>query len=206
MYLPLRKLFVIPCPAALSHKPSISFIRNFLLAFVSLLLSVSLPTLVPLPLWPVISLSLHVSTGSSCPSAISLLITRRISPNMAVISLKCNSSSWACSLSKSNVDGSYHFGFTLVTFSSLPFPCTQDFKADTTHFAFASYLLSTSGGKGRVSTETPQTKQKDAGATQVTLLTGICSLSCFALRIALITIMHVKAVSSPNSVFLSSSQ
>ena len=100
-------------------------------------------------------------------------ITRRISPNMAVISLKCNSSSWACSLAKGNIPGSYHFGFTPGNFLQLAFPCTKDFKADSTHFAFAVYLLSTSGGKGRVSAETPQTKQKDAGATQVTLLTGI---------------------------------
>ena len=33
--------------------------------------------------------------------------------------------------------------------------------------------MKTPGGKGRISTETPQTKQKDAGATQITLLTGI---------------------------------
>ena len=104
-------------------------------------------------------------------------ITRRISPNMAVISLKCSSSSWACSLAKGNIDGSYHFGFSPGNFLQLAFPCTKDFNndnnANSIHFAFAIYLLSTSGGKGRISTETPQTKQKDAGATQITLLTGI---------------------------------
>ena len=59
----------------------------------------------------------------------------------------------------------------------LAFPCTKEFNndnnANSIHFAFAIYLLNTSGGKGRISTETPQTKQKDAGATQITLLTGI---------------------------------
>ena len=104
-------------------------------------------------------------------------ITRRISPNMAVISLKCTSSSWACSLAKGNIDGSYHFGFSPGNFLQLAFPCTKEFNndnnANSIHFAFAIYLLSTSGGKGRISTETPQTKQKDAGATQITLLTGI---------------------------------
>ena len=104
-------------------------------------------------------------------------ITRRISPNMAVISLKCNSSSWACSLAKGNIDGSYHFGFSPGNFLQLAFPCTKEFNndnnANSIHFAFAIYLLNTSGGKGRISTETPQTKQKDAGATQITLLTGI---------------------------------
>ena len=104
-------------------------------------------------------------------------ITRRISPNMAVISLKCTSSSWACSLAKGNIEGSYHFGFSPGNFLQLAFPCTKDFNnennANSIHFAFAIYLLTTSGGKGRISTETPQTKQKDAGATQITLLTGI---------------------------------
>ena len=96
---------------------------------------------------------------------------------MAVISLKCNSSSWACSLAKGNIDGSYHFGFTPGNFLQLAFPCTKDFRAKSIHFAFAIYLLSISGGKGRVSTETP-------------------------LRIVLITPMHVKALSSLNSVSL----
>ena len=93
---------------------------------------------------------------------------------MAVISLRCNSSSWACSLAKGNIDGSYHFGFSPGNFLQLAFPCTKDFNndnnANSIHFAFAIYLLNTSGGKGRISTETPQTKQKDAGATQITLL------------------------------------
>ena len=96
---------------------------------------------------------------------------------MAVISLKCNSSSWACSLAKGHLGASYHFGFSPGNFLQLAFPCSHDFtndnNANSVHFAFAIYLLSTSGGKGRISTETPQTKQKDAGATQITLLTGI---------------------------------
>ena len=91
-------------------------------------------------------------------------ITRRISPNMAVISLKCNSSSWACSLAKGNIDGSYHFGFSPGNFLQLAFPCTKEFNndnnANSIHFAFAIYLLNTSGGKGRISTETPQTQTK----------------------------------------------
>ena len=120
----------------------------------------------------------QVLQEAAVPPQFRCWITRRISPNMAVISLKCNSSSsWACSLAKGNIDGSYHFGFSPGNFLQLAFPCTKDFNNESnensTHFAFAIYLLSTSGGKGRISTETPQTKQKDAGATQITLLTGI---------------------------------
>ena len=132
-------------------------------------------------------------------------ITRRISPNMAVISLKCNSSSWACSLAKGHLGASYHFGFSPGNFLQLAFPCSNDFTNDnnahSVHFAFATYLLSTSGGKGRISTETPQTKQKDAGATQITLLTGInYSLFSYVLPIVLTTHMHVRTECSLSSV------
>lgn len=99
---------------------------------------------------------------------------------MAVITLKCSSTPWARSLAKGVIDGSYQFGFTPDNFLQLTFPTTPDFPADSSHFAFALYILSATGGRDRVSTETPETKQKDAGATQVTMITGVLLPLLFA--------------------------
>ena len=131
-------------------------------------------------------------------------ITRRISPNMAVISLKCNSSSWACSLAKGHLGASYHFGFFPGNFLQLAFPCSNDFTNDnnahSVHFAFAIYLLSTSGGKGRISTETPQTKQKMQEPLKSPSSPVFYSLFSYVLPIVLTTHMHVRTKCSLSSV------
>ena len=91
----------------------------------------------------------RVLSESATPPQFRCWITRRISPNMAVISLKCSSTPWACALAKGIMEGSYHFGFTPGNFLQLTFPSTTDFPADSSHFAFALYILSASGGRGR---------------------------------------------------------
>ena len=67
-------------------------------------------------------------------------ITRRISPNGRNAILPCGLALHV----KGLVDGSYHFGFTSGNFLQLAFPCTKDFKANSTHFVFAMYILSAS--------------------------------------------------------------
>ena len=123
-------------------------------------------------------------------------ITRRISPNMAVISLKCNSSSWACSLAKGNIDGSYHFGFSLATFcnshSLVPKNSTMTtmqtpFTLPSPFIAFLPKLLK------------PNKKMQELPKSPSSLV--FYSLSSSALPTVLTTPMHGKAGSFLNCVF-----
>ena len=100
-------------------------------------------------------------------------ISRRVAPNMAVISLKCNSTPWACS-HVDGISGNLFVGFTPGNFLQLAFPTDAErFPAQkASHFAIALYITSTSGNKGRVGEELP-TEQKDTGPTYVTSITGI---------------------------------
>ena len=99
---------------------------------------------------------------------------------MAVISLKCNSTPWACS-HVDGTSGNLFLGFTPGNFLQLAFPTDAErFPAKkASHFAIALYITSTSGNKGRVGEELP-TEQKDTGPTYVTSITG--SLLPFLLR------------------------
>ena len=72
----------------------------------------------------------------------------------------------------------YNKGISVLTnFLQLAFP-TDDERfppqkgSDASHFAFALYITSTSGNKGRVGEELP-TEQKDTGPTYVTAINGI---------------------------------
>ena len=100
-------------------------------------------------------------------------ISRRVSPNMAVISLKCNSTPWACSY-VDGTSGNFFVGFSPGNLVQLAFPTdSKNFQADTaSHFAIALYITSTTGHKGRVGEELP-TEQKDSGPAYITCLTGI---------------------------------
>ena len=95
---------------------------------------------------------------------------------MAVIGLKCNSTPWACS-HIDRTSGNLFVGFTPGNFLQLAFPTDAERfppqkGSETSHFAFALYITSTSGNKGRVGEELP-TEQKDTGPTYVTSINGI---------------------------------
>ena len=100
-------------------------------------------------------------------------ISRRVSPNMAVISIKCDSTPWACSFVE-GTSGNLFLGFTPGNFLQLAFPTDSERfpSKKASHFAIALYITSTSGNKGRIGEELP-TEQKDTGPTYVTSITGI---------------------------------
>ena len=90
---------------------------------------------------------------------------------MAVIGLKCNSTPWACS-HVDGTSGNLFVGFTPGNFLQLAFPTDAERfppqkGSEASHFAFALYITSTSGNKGRVCEE------KDTGPTYVTSINGI---------------------------------
>ena len=98
-------------------------------------------------------------------------VTRRVSPNMAVVCLKCNSVAWAHSYTN-GTSGNPFLGFTPGNFLQLAFPTERFPCKKASHFAIALYILSTSGHKGPVGEELP-TEQRDAGPTYVSAITGI---------------------------------
>ena len=99
-------------------------------------------------------------------------VTRRVSPNMAVVCLKCNSVAWAHSYTN-GISRNPFLGFTPGNFLQLAFPTGERFPCKkASHFAIALYILSTSGHKGPVGEELP-TEQRDAGPTYVSAITGI---------------------------------
>ena len=118
----------------------------------------------------------RATAGVPDPPQFRCWISRRVAPNMAVIGLKCNSTPWACS-HVDGTSGNLFVGFTPGNFLQLAFP-TDDERfppqkgSDASHFAFAIYITSTSGNKGRVGEELP-TEQKDTGPTYVTAINGI---------------------------------
>lgn len=79
---------------------------------------------------------------SATPPRFLCWITRRISPNMAVISFKCSSTPWACSHAKGIHEGTYHFGFSPANFLQLAFPSTDDFPTRSSPTSLG-YLFST---------------------------------------------------------------
>ena len=118
----------------------------------------------------------RATAGVPDPPQFRCWISRRVAPNMAVIGLKCNSTPWACS-HVDGTSGNLFVGFTPGNFLQLAFP-TDDERfppqkgSNASHFAFALYITSTSGNKGRVGKELP-TEQKDTGPTYVTAINGI---------------------------------
>ena len=73
--------------------------------------------------------------------------------------------------------GNLFVGFTPGNFLQLAFPTNAERfppqkGSEASHFAFALYITSTSGNKGRVGEELP-TEQKDTGPTYVTAINGI---------------------------------
>ena len=118
----------------------------------------------------------RATAGVPDPPQFRCWISRRVAPNMAVIGLKCNSTPWACSY-VDGTSGNLFVGFTPGNFLQLAFP-TDDERfppqkgSNASHFAFALYITSTSGNKGRVGEELP-TEQKDTGPTYVTAINGI---------------------------------
>ena len=118
----------------------------------------------------------RATAGVPDPPQFRCWISRRVAPNMAVIGLKCNSTPWACSY-VDGTSGNLFVGFTPGNFIQLAFP-TDDERfppqkgSNASHFAFALYITSTSGNKGRVGEELP-TEQKDTGPTYVTAINGI---------------------------------
>ena len=115
----------------------------------------------------------RATAGAPEPPQFRCWISRRVSPNMALISLKCNSTPWACSY-VDGTSGNFFVGFSPGNLVQLAFPTDSErFKDDTaSHFAIALYITSTTGHKGRVGEELP-TEQKDSGPAYITCLTGI---------------------------------
>ena len=118
----------------------------------------------------------RASAGVPDPPQFRCWISRRVAPNMAVIGLKCNSTPWACS-HVDGTSGNLFVGFTPGNFLQLAFPTDAERfppqkGSEASHFAFALYITSTSGNKGRVGEELP-TEQKDTGPTYVTAINGI---------------------------------
>ena len=118
----------------------------------------------------------RASAGVPDPPQFRCWISRRVAPNMAVIGLKCNSTPWACS-HVDGTSGNLFVGFTPGNFLQLAFPTDAERfppqkGSEASHFAFALYITSTSGNKGRVGEELP-TEQKDTGPTYVTSINGI---------------------------------
>ena len=84
------------------------------------------------------------------------------------------------SLDVDGISGNLFVGFTPGNFLQLAFPTDAERfpsqkGSEASHFAFALYITSTSGNKGRVGEELP-TEQKDTGPTYVTSIT-VASLS-----------------------------
>ena len=118
----------------------------------------------------------RATAGVPDPPQFRCWISRRVAPNMAVIGLKCNSTPWACS-HVDGTSGNLFVGFTPGNFLQLAFPTDAERfppqkGSEASHFAFALYITSTSGNKGRVGEELP-TEQKDTGPTYVTAINGI---------------------------------
>ena len=114
---------------------ALDFLHTQLLAGICVSNPVRESTSHPSPPLACLTFPPRVLADSATPPQFRCWITRLFFFKMAVISLKCSSTPWACSLAKGILEGSYHFGFIPGNFLQLAFSCTTDFPADSSHFA-----------------------------------------------------------------------
>ena len=85
----------------------------------------------------------RATAGVPDPPQFRCWISRRVAPNMAVISLKCNSTPWACSYVE-GTSGNLFVGFTPGNFLQLAFPSPPILNVFLLRWLLTSQLLSTS--------------------------------------------------------------
>ena len=96
-------------------------------------------------------------------------ITRKVSPHMAVVDLRCDAVPWACF--RRGPSGQHQFGIHAGNFIQFVFPATETYPSDTGYFSFALYIKKVEC-KGRVVLENPD-QVGDPSAAQVTQIVGV---------------------------------
>ena len=103
-----------------------------------------------------------------CPS-FRVWITRKVSPHMAVVDLRCDAVPWACF--RRGPSGQHQFGIHAGNFIQFVFPATEQYPSATGYFSFALYIKKVEC-KGRVVLENPD-QVGDPSAAQVTQIVGV---------------------------------